>query len=49
MSCVNSPNPECLLDAMVQIRAKSARVQSLRFLSQDSTVKLPLLLNKLNK
>ena len=41
-----SPNPECLPDTMVQTRAKSARIQSLRPLSHGSTINPPTPLNK---
>ena len=41
-----SPNPECLPDTMIQTRAKSARIQSLRPLSHESTINPPTLLKK---
>ena len=41
-----SPNPECLPDTMIQTRAKSARIQSLRPLGHESTINPPTLLNK---
>ena len=44
-----SPNPECLPDqtmSNLQTRAKSARIQSLRPLSHDSTINPPTPLNK---
>ena len=41
-----SLNPECLPDTMIQTRAKSARIQSQRPLSHESTIKPPTLLNK---
>ena len=42
----DSPNPECLPDTMIQTRAKSARIQSLRTLSHESTINPPTPLNK---
>ena len=41
-----SPNPECLPDTRIQTRAKSARIQSQRPLSHESTIKPLTLLNK---
>ena len=41
-----SPNPECLPDTRIQTRAKSARIQSQRPLSHESTIDPPTLLNK---
>ena len=46
MSRTISPNPECLPDTMVQTLAKSARIQSQRSLSQESTLKPPSFLNQ---
>ena len=41
-----SPSPECLPDTRIQTRAKSARIQSQRSLSHESTIDPPTLLNK---
>ena len=37
----NSPQPECLSDTMVQIRAKRARIQSQNPLSPESALNPP--------
>ena len=42
----DSPNPECLPDTMIQTRAKSALIQSLRTLGHESTINPPTPLNK---
>ena len=42
----DSPQPECLLDTMVQTRAKRARIQSQKPLSPESTLFPPSPLNK---
>ena len=41
-----SPNSECLPDTMIQTRAKSARIQSQRPFSHESTIEPPTFLNK---
>ena len=45
MSGVTTPNPECLPDTVIPLR-KSARIQSKRSLSHESTHNPPSLLNK---
>ena len=46
MSRIVSPNPKYFPDTIVQTRAKSARIQSQKPLSHESTLKPPFLLNK---
>ena len=46
MSQVDSPNPECLPDFMVQTRVKRVHICSQKPLSHESTLNPPSLLNK---
>lgn len=45
MSGVVSPNPECLLDTVIQNRANSARIHRQRSLGHESTLNSPPLTN----